>query len=348
MRPAALLLLVALLACGEAPAPAPAAAAAPPVPVKVETLAPSPLERAIEATGVVSSADSAVIRPEVQGLVEAVLFEDGATVKKGQPLVRLRSADARAALMDAEARAKLAGLELERKRALVERGDAAKADLDRAEADLALARAAVLRAEEALRRTSIVAPFDGVTGLREVAVGELLDPSRRITRIEALDRLVVDLALAEGAIASVSTGQRTRVVLDALPGRSFDGTVVYVAPRVSESTRTLDVRVALAEGASELRPGMTARARVLTAEVPDALLVPTESVVRAGGGMAVYVVSAEGAAELRPIRSGERTERRLEVVEGLAAGERVVVEGLARLRPGARVQVQEPSAQEAR
>lgn len=337
--------LLALTACGASPAPSSPASApgapAPPVPVRVEVLSAAPLERAIEGTGALAAIDSAVLRPEIQGLVEAVLFQDGQAVKKGQALVRLRSADARAALLDAEARATLSELELARKVALVARGDAAKADQDRAEAEAALAKAALIRAQEALRKTTIAAPFDGIVGLREVAVGELVDPSRRITRLESLDNLVVDLALAETALGSLAPGQPATVAVDALPGVSFDGQVSYVAPRINDGSRTVDVRVALQDPAGLLRPGMSAEARIVTARVPDAVLIPTESVVRAGGGMAAYVIDPEGKAELRPIRPGERGETRLEVLDGLAVGERVVVEGLARLRPGAMVQVLE-------
>lgn len=328
-----------LAACGGSSPPAAAPGAAAPVPVRVEVLAPAPLDRALEATGTIQAIDSAELRPEVQGLVEAVLFEDGQAVRRGAPLVRLRSTDARAALLDAEARAKLSGLDLERKRALFEQGDVAQADIDRAEAEAALARAALQRAQEAVRRTTIAAPFDGVVGLREVAPGELVDPSRRVTRIEALSQLVVDVVLPETALGQLAVGQRAVVRADALPERSFSGAVSYVSPRVSETTRTVDVRVTVEDPEGLLRPGMTAVARVVTASVAEAVMVPTEAVVRSAQGMAVYVVGPDQTVTLRPVRAGERTEDRLEVTDGLAAGETIVVEGLARLRPGATVEV---------
>lgn len=341
MRKSGCLLAVFLVAChpGAAPGAAPVAA---PIPVEVQVLTPGPLERTVEATGTVVAIDSAVLRPEVQGLVEAVLFEDGQPVKKGQPLVRLRSADARAALADATARAKLAELDLERKKALRAQEDASQADLDQAEANAALARAAVDRASEALRRTTLSAPFDGVTGLREVAVGELIDPSRSVTRLESRDRLAVDLALPERALGEVVTGQKAAIHAEALPDQPLVGEVSYVAPRVDEGTRTVAVRVRVDQPGELLRPGLTAVARIVTSSATDALLVPTESVVRSGGGMAVYVVGADSKSALRPIVPGERTPDRLEVKSGLSAGDRVVVQGLARMRPGADVVVQEP------
>lgn len=341
MRLCCLVPVLLTLACGGS-APQ-ASSAPPPAPVKVEVLAPAPLERTIEGTGSVLAIDSAALRPEVAGLVEAVLFEDGASVQKGAALVRLRSAEARAALQDAEARQTLATLERDRKRGLVERGDAAQAELDRAEAELSLAEAAVIRAREAVRKTTISAPFDGVVGAREVAVGELIDPSRRVTRLESLDRLVVELMLAETALAGLAPGQPARVSADALPGQTFEGAVAYVAPRVADQSRTVAVRVSVVDPERRLRPGMTARATVVTESVPAAILIPTEAVVRAGGKTSAYVVGAESKAELRPLTLGDRGPQRVEVLEGLAAGDALVIEGLARLRPGAVVQVAAPA-----
>ncbi len=334
----ALILAVGGIGCAEPEAAAKPAAG--PVPVRVETVSPRRLERTREATGTIDAIDSAELRPEVQGLVEAVLFEDGARVAKGQALVRLRAADARANLNDAEARAALADAGLGRTRTLEARGDVARADLERAEAEAKLARAAVARAEEALRRTTVLAPFDGVAGRREVSVGELVDPSRVITRIEGLSRLVVDAALPEDALAEVAPGQAATV--HAL-GQDFTGSVTYVAPRVAEGTRTVALRVALAEP-GPLRPGMTAQVRVITAEVPDALMVPTQAIARSASGAAVWVVADGDTVERRPVTTGQRDAERAEVVSGLAAGERVVVEGLARMRPGASVAIKADEA----
>lgn len=339
-------LLTLLLACGSAePTGAPAAgakgsgAAKAPTPVRVEVLAPSPAEDTVEATGTVEARDSAELRPEVAGLVEAVLFEDGAAVRRGQALVRMRDVDAKAALTEARARSSLAKLERDRRAALVAGGDVSQAEVDRADAEVALASAELSRAEEGLRRTVLVAPFDGVVGRRDVAPGERIDPNRAVTRVEGLGRLVVEVALPEAALATVAVGQPATITVDALPDQGFAGTVSYVAPRVSAATRTVVVRVAVTDPSLTLRPGMTGAVRVVTRQRADAVRVPTQAVIRSAQGAAVYVVGADGKAALRPIRTGERTEDRVEAVEGLAAGDAVVVEGIARLRPGAAVRV---------
>ena len=335
-------LFVVLLGCGRTDTTA-APSGPPPVPVKVATLAAKPLDRVLEATGTVETVESTDIRPEIQGLVEEVLFQDGAIVKKGDPLVRLRSQDARASLLDAQARAQLGKVDLERARTLFDRGDVAQAELDRAVAADSLAKATLDRADETLRRTTVRAPFDGVAGKREVSPGELIDPTRTITRIESLSRLVVDVAFSESDLGRLASGQSAEIMTDALPGETFRGSVSYVAPRVREDTRTVDVRVAIDDSSMRLRPGLTALARIVTAHVDGAILVPSQAIVRSDAGPAVYVAVRDqdkSTAELRPIKTGERTSADVEVVSGLAVGDRVIIEGLARLKPGAPVAVE--------
>jgi RND family efflux transporter MFP subunit len=118
----------------------------------------------------------------------------------------------------------------------------------------------------------------------------------------------------------------------------LSGIVSYVAPRVRDDSRTVDLRVAIGDAHAGLRPGMTAAVRIRTAEVDDAILVPTQAVVRSGDRASVWVVGSDGTAAPRPVELGERTADRVEVVSGLAPGDSVVVEGLARLRPGVKVE----------
>ncbi len=337
----AVLVVWVLSGCGSAPTAPPGGA---PVPVKVAAVAVTVLDRTVSGSGTVEGIDSAELRPEQAGLVEAVLFTDGQAVTRGQPLVRLRGEDARAARLDAEARARLAALDLERQQALFDKGDLAKADLEKAQAADALARAAVAKAAETVRRTTIVAPFDGTVGRRDVSVGELVDPSRVVTRVEGAGPLVVDLALPEGALATLAPDQPAHVHLDALGGADLDATVRYVAPRLREGTRTVDVRVAFVAEDARLRPGMTAEVTIITEHVAAAVMVPSVALARAAQGNAVYVVNPDGTAAMRPVKTGDRQGDEVEIVEGLAAGETLVVEGLARLRPGAKVAIQEPVA----
>ena len=327
-----------ILGCATSP-PTPPPAAGTPAPVHVEVAAPRALDRVEEAVGIVSTMDSVDIRAETSGLVQAVHFVDGQAVRRGQLLVRLRDADAQAGLLESRARARLTQLALERAEALRQRQEISQADLDRALADDALARAAVLRAEEALRRTRIVAPFDGVVGRRDVSPGQTVEPARALTHIDALGELAVDISLPESALARVQADQAATVGVDAL-GIEIPGMVRYVAPRVRDDSRTVDVRVAISDPDPRLRPGMSATVRIVTTHVPDALLVPSEALVPGATGMALWVVGGDNTVKLTPVTTGERTAERVEILSGLTIGSPVVVEGLSRLRPGAPVAIQ--------
>ena len=309
-RSSAVLLLSMLLGCSAgAPAVAPAA---PPVPVKVAVVTPESMERKISGTGTVEADQSVELRPETSGVVTEVRFADGQHVARGDLLVTLRDADARAQVADARARRELARVQLQRTKDLAGKEDASQADLDAAVAADALAQAALDRAEETLRKTRIVAPFAGVLGKRGVAVGATVDPTRVLTLLEALDVLVVDLALPESALTVVAPDQPARIRVDTL-AEPVPGTVRYVAPRVDTSSRTVDVRVAIENPGERLRPGQTAEVTIVTETVPAAVLIPSEAVVSSARGTAVYVAAADGTAELRPVKTGERGAARVEV-----------------------------------
>lgn len=338
--PLALLASLLLAAgCGEKPdAKAPSGPPAE-VPVRVLAVAPRALERAVEATGAVEAEHTVRLQPETTGQVVEVAFKDGQRVEKGQLLVRLRDGDARAAVADAKARLDLAALELDRAKALRERENVSQSELDKAVAQHALAAAALDAAQEGLRRTRVVAPFAGTVGRREVSPGAVVSPTTVLSNLEALDRLLVDVALPEDSLARVAPDQPATISVSALPGETFPGVVGYVAPRVNEETRTVDVRVVLDNPEGRLRPGMSAAVRIVTETAPEALTVPTEALVNTARGPSVYVVGEDGAAALRPVRTGDREAGAVEVVEGLASGDRVVIEGFARLRPGAKVKI---------
>jgi membrane fusion protein (multidrug efflux system) len=334
------LAIVVMLACGGSDAPAAAAAPpAQPTAVKVITVAPAAATDTVEATGIVEVLDTVVVQPETAGVVSEVLFSDGEAVVKGKPLVRLRDADARAAVAEAEARLNLAEISLGRVSALRPTEQVAQAEVDRARAERDLAKAQLDRAREALRRTTVAAPFSGVAGRREVAVGQVVTPQTTITRVDDLDPVTVDVALPEAVLARVATGQAAEVSVAAFPGRSFVGTLAYVAPRASATGRSLAARVHVPNPDGALRPGLTANVAITTGEVPDAVLVPTYAVVQTAGGASAWVVDAEGKAQPRALSLGRRGPETIRVLDGIAVGDTLIVEGYARLRPGAPVEI---------
>lgn len=318
-------------------------------PVKVLTVSPSASQGSMALTGTVEAEETVEIRPESTGPVASIGFDHGQQVHEGDVLLRLRDTDARAAVSEAEARLALAQTSLDRNQALFDRQNASRQDVDRSVAERDLATAQLAHAREQQRRTVVRAPFDGVTGLREVAPGEVVDPSRVVTRLESVARVVVDVDVPERWLTRVAVGQPASITVDARPGDRFDGEVVFVAPRITAETRTARSRIRVPNEDGRLVPGMTARVSVAGEAEADAILVPSQAIVTSASGPSVWVVSPEGTVEARRIETADRGADLVRVVSGLAAGDQVVVEGLIRLRPGAHVevtsQIEPPSAQ---
>jgi RND family efflux transporter MFP subunit len=331
-------LLVAALACGRGGSGGAGGAPDPTTPVRVAPVAPREASPAVVATGVLVAERMVTLRTEVAGLVAAVAFDHGERVEAGRILVRLQDAEARAAVSEALAQATLADAELARARSLAERQNASRADVERAEAEASLAAARVARAREGLRRTAVAAPFSGVLGLRSVVKGDWVQPGHEITTLVDPGSIAVDVAVAERELPLLSVGMEAEIAVDALPGRTFSGRVSFLPPALDPASRTGAVRVAIAEVDAALRPGATARVTLQGRSAP-ALRVPTQAVLTSAKGPAVYVVGADGKAELRPVVTADRDVDSLRIVEGLAPGDRVIVDGLVRLRPGAPVRV---------
>ncbi len=314
-------------------------AARPPTAVKVVVVSAGGAADTLVLPGVVRADETATLRPEATGLVAWIGFEDGDVVAGGAPLVRLRSDEADAGLAEADARWSLAESVWTRTEALAAHGNASAFELEQARAQRALAVAARARAREAVRKTTLRAPFRGVVGRRGVALGELVDPARVVAQIDALDQVTVEIAAPERYLGGLSVGAPAEVQVEAVPGRTFVGAVSYLAPRVADGTRTAELSVRVDNADHALRAGLSATVSLSLGTLGDAIAVPSQAVVVTAAGASVWVVDAAALAQPRPVTVGARDAAEVRVVDGLAPGEQVIVEGLLRLKPGAPVRI---------
>ena len=225
--------------------------------------------------------------------------------------------------------------------------------VDESAANLEVAEAKLALAEATAQRLRIVAPFDGVAGIRGVNVGDYLKDGADIVNVEDLDAVYVDFRLPERLQNKVKTGQTARVAFDALPGVQYSAVVLAINPQIDADGRSLAVRGCIDNRRLQLRPGMFARVTAVFGERSDANVVPEEAIVPDGAAPYVLRVVAgpeEGSqvAKRTTVRLGARTPGFVEVVEGLAPGDVVVTAGQQRLqRDGMAVRVVElgqPSA----
>lgn len=308
-----------------------------PAVVSTQVARMQPFADTLQALGTVRARESVTVTASVSETVQKVHFDSGQSVRTGAPLVTLSGQAEQAALTEAQAAAREAEQLYARQSQLASQQLIARSQFEtqRATRDAARARVAQVRAQLADR--VIRAPFAGQLGLRQVSPGSLVSPGAVITTLDDVSRVYVDFPMPETQLAQVGAGQAIEATAAAWPGRTFDGTVDTVDARVDPATRAVTVRGEFANADRALKPGMLLQVRVRRPE-RQALLVPEIAVVQAGSDSFVYRVTPQGVAERADVKLGTRAGGQVEVLDGLKAGERIVVDGVGKLRAGQKVQ----------
>ena len=292
----------------------------------------------VQAVGSLKSGQGVMLRPEVSGRISRLGFSDGQRVKRGQLLVQLDDTLQRAQLQQAEAQASIASTNLQRSRELLTQNFISQSAVDQNGASLQVAQAQVALAQAQLQRMKVLAPFDGTAGLRLVDVGDYVKDGADIVNLEDLSTFTVQFALPERYVDRLRTGQAVDFSFDALPGRSFKGRVTAVDSQVDANGRALQVLAKVVEPGTALRPGMFARPRVVFAVRQNAVVVPEEALVPQGAKQYVFkVADGAGGAKLSQrveARLGLRLPGKVEILDGIQAGDQVVTAGHARLLRG--------------
>ena len=292
----------------------------------------------IDALGTVKARESVDITAKVSETVERVHFESGDAVSAGAPLVTLTGQQQQAGLAAAQAASREAEQLFARQESLAAQQLIARAAFDTQRASRDSARARVEEIQANLRDRTIRAPFAGVLGIRQVSPGALVTPGTVVATLDDIARVYVDFPVPEAQLANVLPGQRLAATGSAYGARAFEGTVALVDARIDASTRAVTVRGAFDNPERLLRPGMLLRV-VLERAPREAMLVPEIAVVQVGQQTFVYRVKPDQTVEQVAIRVGTRVEGKAEILEGLAAGDRIVVDGTGKLRPGMAVAV---------
>jgi len=340
VRRALLLATLGLAGCGEAPPPAPAGTVAAKLATEVVQPVTVPAER--ELDGVIEAVNQATVSAQTAGRVAEILYDVNDFVPAGEVLLRLRSTEQRAGLQQAEAaRVEARAREAEaqsryaRIRDMHERKVVAKAQLDQvaAERDAAVARlaaatAAAESAREGVAYTEVRAPYAGIVTGRLVRVGEAVAPGTPLMSGLSLEKLRVTVDIPQSLVEQVRRLRQAAVYVD---GRRIEATQVTIFPQADPATNTFRTRVDLPPNSADLYPGMFVKVGFVTGEGPR-LLVPKSAIVARSEVTAVYVVDDDGRLALRQVRTGGAFGDRLEILAGLAAGERVALDPAAALR----------------
>ncbi len=322
----------------EAAKPAGALGAGPGGPSPVEMGKPEKLNwpTSVTAVGSLRSDESVIIRSEQSGRVAKLNFSEGRPVKKGQLLVQLDDGVTRAELGQTNANLKLAKAKFDRAVELNEKKFISGQAKDEADNALRVAEAAVKLIEARLGRFNIEAPFSGTVGLRTASVGDYIKDGQDIVNLEKTDPIKVDFKVPELLQSKVRVGQSLAVTLDAIPGKPFVGTVFAVNPQLDTAGRAVVLRAQMPNRDGALKPGMFARVRLTLSDIGETIVVPEQAVAMQGEDQVMFKV-VDGRAIRTKVEVGQRREGKVEILQGIAATDTVVIAGQQRLRDGAAV-----------
>jgi len=303
--------------------------------------------RTIRVVGSLESSEGVVVSAESAGKVTRILFEPGARVTAGTPLVELDSSVESANLDGARALADVTKRNLARAETLRKANSVSQSEYDDAAAKAREAAAAVASLAATVERKRITAPFSGRLGIRAVTLGQHVEVGGPIVPLYALDPLHFNFSIPQQFLGAVDVRHRVRLSVDAFPGEEFAGAVTAINPQVDARTRNLRLQATIPNTAEKLRPGMFAEATVELPSNERLIAVPSSGIQYAPFGDTVYVIESmrgpDGAEYLgvrqQIVKLGSKIGDLVPVLEGLKVGERVVTSGAFKLRPRAAVTV---------
>ncbi|MBK1700978.1 efflux RND transporter periplasmic adaptor subunit [Thiococcus pfennigii] len=296
----------------------------------------------LHAVGSIAAVQGVMVNNEVPGQVSEILFESGAMVRRGDLLLQLDDAVDQADLAGLLADQELAEIRRDRNARLLKSRAVSQEDFDEISATLEKAQALVAAKQASIAKKAIRAPFDGQLGIRLVNLGQYLPAGSAIVPLQALDPVYVDFSLPERRIAEVAVGQTVEIQVAAYPERTFTGNIQAINPSVDAGSRNLQIRAELANPERLLRPGMFAEVATLLPTRDDVLTLPRQTIVFNTYGDSVLMIQERDGANVvqrRQIRTGAVRGEEVEVLEGLAAGDRVVLAGQVKLTNGQAVEI---------
>lgn len=313
----------------------PSAGGRPPISVQTVTVTPTPIPRTLSAIGSLKSPKSTQLAAERPGKVVFLDIPEGQEVKVGHVLARIDYEQAQAAVDIAQARYKNARETLARLKTLPAKATSQQA-LDDAQAALDAAEGQLADVKVALQKTTIAAPFNGVLSLRQISLGAYLDSGDPIVRLTQIRPLHLIFSLPQRFVSQVKLGQTVRGAASNCEEK-FTAQVTAIDPFLDPATRSVQIQATVPNDSGRLLPGMATTVRLEVDNIPDALLIPQEAVIRQGTKRLLYTVDPDGYVQNKEITLGLFFVSQVQVEEGLRAGEVVVAAGHQKLRPGAKV-----------
>ena len=319
----------------------------PPASVSVAEAKTEVIPNLLTAVGDLAAVHQVNVTSDVSGRITDIMFTPGATVKAGTPLVQLFDGPEQGDLASFKALATGAQMALDRAKQLAARQFGPQSTVDAAQATYDQANAGIAKTEAIISQKRVRAPFDGELGVRHVEVGQFLTAGTQIVSLTDLSELYANFTVTEKDSAQLKVGQTVRVLVDAYPGRAFEGKITAIEPQIATDTRNIRVQATIVNPDHILKPGMFATTTVVLPDKPAVVTVPETAVDYTLYGDSVFLITEkkedDGKTSLTAVRTfvrtGNRINGRAEILSGLKAGDRVVAVGQLKLQTGAAVAI---------
>lgn len=296
-------------------------------PVTVE-----PLKQSVRLVGSFQAPEELLVVAKVDGGVMSLPVEEGTFVKKGELLATIDDRKIKARLGDARARRTLAEATWTRAEGLRKTNSISAQEYDQARAELDQSTATIALLQAEYDDTKVKAMMDGVITEHIVSVGQVVPVGQELMSLVQLDPLEISFEVPERYLAVVEQGLNVNIQTDAYGEEVFSGQLIYLAPRLRTTTRTLPVKAAVPNPEGKLRPGMFGNVELVLREIPEAMFVPESAVMQQGAQNMVVVRNPESyRSEFRPVQVGVRQGGRMQILSGIAPGELVVAEGVIKM-----------------
>jgi multidrug efflux system membrane fusion protein len=319
----------------------------PPATVTVVEAKTEVVPNLLTAFGDLAAVHQVNVTSDVSGRITDIMFTAGSDVKAGSPLIQLFDAPEQGDLASFKAQATVAQLSLDRAKQLAARQFGPQATVDSAQAAYDQASAGIAKTEAIISQKLVRAPFDGELGVRRVEVGQFLTAGTQIVTLTDLSMLYLNFTVTEKDSGNLKVGQTVRIMVDAYPGRNFEGKITTIEPQIAADTRNIRVQATIANPDKILKPGMFATTTVVLPDKPPVVTVAETAVDYTLYGDSVYLITEKKAEDGKTtltsvrtfVRTGNRIGGRAEILTGLKAGDRVVAVGQLKLQSGAAVTI---------
>lgn len=310
-----------------------------PISVNVHLVEQEVFENKIFTTGTLLANESIDLRSEISGKIVELRLEEGKEVKEGEVLIKINDSELQARLEQAEYRIGLAEVREQRQKQLLERGGISQEDYDATLNELNVLKAEADLIKAQIEKTEILAPFDGIVGLRYVSNGSYISPTTEIANLQSINPIKIEFSVPERYAGVVENGDR---VIFNVQGQDedFEASIYAIEPRIETQTRTLRIRALADNVDGKLLPGAFANLELILEEIDNALMIPTISVIPELNGQKVFALK-NGRVEEQQVQTGIRTASHVQITEGIAPGDTVLTTGLLQVRVGMEVRVDE-------